>query len=132
MEPVRSSGAQEKNPTPIAQSMRLQFRRAEPYFLLSHNRMCHRLTLIALLSALSLNGSGLRAEAPQRKPLTPAEESTLKRALTDFFIAPTNKQDTWKFSDDLEKLLRGNELGVRLAAWQAFRDAPIHNALKED
>jgi len=36
------------------------------------------------------------------------------------------------FPEQLEKLLRENESAVRLAAWEAFRDAPIHEAVKQD
>jgi hypothetical protein len=66
------------------------------------------------------------------KPLASVEESNLKNALTEFFSAPTNKQEAWKFADQFEKLLRENEPAVRNAAWDAFRTAPIHDALKHD
>src|SRR5882762_10303940 len=66
------------------------------------------------------------------KPLKSSVESRLKTALTEFFTAPTNNQQTWKFSGELEKLLREGEPAVRVAAWEAFRDAPIHDAMKQD
>jgi len=66
------------------------------------------------------------------KPLAPKDEVRLQAALTAFFIAPTNQQATWKFSGSLEKLLRDNEPAVRRAAWESFRAAPIHAALRQD
>jgi pimeloyl-ACP methyl ester carboxylesterase len=65
-------------------------------------------------------------------PLKPADEAKLRKAFTDFFTAPTNRQAAWKFSGSLEKLLRSNEPAVSRVAWEAFRAAPIHNALKMD
>ena len=62
----------------------------------------------------------------------PADEAKLRKAFTEFFSAPTNRQATWKFSGSLEKLLRNNEPAVRRVAWEAYRVAPIHDALKQD
>ena len=69
---------------------------------------------------------------PVTQPLSPEDQTRLKEALTAFFTAATNEQATWKFSGNLEELLRGNEPAVRQAAWQSFRAAPIHAALKQD
>jgi hypothetical protein len=69
---------------------------------------------------------------PITKPLAPKDEAKLKQALTAFFTAPTNQQAAWKFSGSLEKLLRDNEPAVRRAAWESFRAAPIHDALRRD
>ncbi len=69
---------------------------------------------------------------PIRKPLAPKDEAKLKAALTAFFTAPTHQQTNWKFAGSLEKLLRNNEPAVRRVAWEAFRAAPIHAALKQD
>jgi hypothetical protein len=69
---------------------------------------------------------------PLAKPITPKDEAKLKQALTAFFTAPTNQQATWKFPGSLEKLLRDNELAVRRLAWESFRAAPIHDALRQD
>ncbi|HZV34654.1 MAG TPA: hypothetical protein VFB72_08795, partial [Verrucomicrobiae bacterium] len=60
------------------------------------------------------------------------DETKLKAALADFFAAPADKQATWKFSRSLEKLLRENEPAVRAIAWEAYRNAPIHDAVKKD
>lgn len=69
---------------------------------------------------------------PSAKPLKPGDEAELKKALTEFFTAPAEKQAGWKFSGSLEKLLLENESGVRQAAWEAYEDAAIHDALKQD
>jgi len=69
---------------------------------------------------------------PVTKPLPSKDETKLKAALAAFFVAPTNQQATWKFASGLEKLLRDNEPAVRRAAWEAFRAAPIHAALRQD
>ncbi len=69
---------------------------------------------------------------PITKPLKPADEAKLKQALTDFFTSPTNQQATWKFPKSLDELLRDNEPAARHAAWESFRAAPIHSALRRD
>ena len=66
------------------------------------------------------------------RPLVSSETSALKLALTKFFTAPTNVQESWKFPGQFEKLLREDEAAVRVAAWEAFRDSPIHQAIKRD
>jgi pimeloyl-ACP methyl ester carboxylesterase len=66
------------------------------------------------------------------QPLKATDEAKLRQALTEFFVAPTNRQATWKFASRLERLLKENEPAVRRVAWQAFRAAPIHDSLKED
>lgn len=65
-------------------------------------------------------------------PLAAKDEAKLKVALADFFTAPTNRQAKWKFPGGLERLLRDNEPAVRRAAWDAYRAAPIHDALRRD
>lgn len=72
------------------------------------------------------------APPPIGKPLSPRDEARLKEALTAFFTAPTNQQAAWNFSGSLEKLLGDHEPAVRRAAWESFRAAPIHDALKQD
>jgi pimeloyl-ACP methyl ester carboxylesterase len=69
---------------------------------------------------------------PVAQTLKPRDEAKLKQALTDFFTAPTNKQAAWKFSGNLEKLLRANEHAVRRVAWEAYQAAPIHEAMRTD
>lgn len=69
---------------------------------------------------------------PAAKPLSSKEEARLREALTGFFTAPTNLQATWTFPRSLEKLLRDHEPAVRRAAWECFRAAPIHDALRQD
>jgi pimeloyl-ACP methyl ester carboxylesterase len=69
---------------------------------------------------------------PEKDALKPSEEAKLRQALLDFFTAPSEKQATWKFSHSQEKLLRDHESAVRRAAWEAFKSAPIHEAMKKD
>jgi pimeloyl-ACP methyl ester carboxylesterase len=66
------------------------------------------------------------------RPLKPKDEKKLKKAFAEFFAAPAAKQDKWKFSSSLEKLLLENEPAVRQAAWEVFKTAPIHDALRTD
>lgn len=87
---------------------------------------------LALTAVWFLFGVLLLPEGVVAADLKPADETRLKQALVDYFVAPTNKQATWKFSGSLEKLLRDNEPAVRRIAWDAFRTAPIHTALKQD
>jgi pimeloyl-ACP methyl ester carboxylesterase len=65
-------------------------------------------------------------------PIKSGDEARFKRALTDYFVAPTNKQANWKFPGSLEKLLRENESAIRRIAWEAYQTAPIHEAQKQD
>src|SRR6202012_4273129 len=64
--------------------------------------------------------------------LAPKDEVKLKAALTAYFIAPADQQLKWKFPRGLESLLRENEPAVRRAASESFREAPIHEAMKND
>lgn len=69
---------------------------------------------------------------PITKPLSSRQEASLRESFTAFFTAPINLQATWEFPRSLERLLRVNEPAVRRAAWEAFRAAPIHDALRQD
>jgi len=69
---------------------------------------------------------------PINKPLAPKDEADLKEVLFAYFTAPANQQATWKFSGSLEQLLCDGEPAVRRIAWEFFRAAPIHGALKQD
>lgn len=66
------------------------------------------------------------------KPLAAKDEAKLKTALAAYFTASADQQAKWKFPRVLEKLLRDNEPAVRRAAWETFREAPIHAAMKND
>ncbi|MDF2439862.1 MAG: hypothetical protein JWN98_846 [Abditibacteriota bacterium] len=66
------------------------------------------------------------------RPLEAAAASQLKSALSKYFEAPVAQQRVWVFPAAIEKLLRTNEAAVRRLAWQAYRDAPIHAAMKAD
>ncbi len=69
---------------------------------------------------------------PVTKKLKPADEAKLKEAVTAYFTAPPNKQVSWKFSRRVENLLTQNESAVRRAVWEAYRSAPIHEAMRKD
>jgi len=69
---------------------------------------------------------------PPTKPLSPALAARLKEALADYFAAPADKQAHWAFPSNLDALLRQNEAAVRRVAWEAYRAAPIHQAMKQD
>ena len=64
--------------------------------------------------------------------LAPRDEAKLKTALTNYFTATVARQADWKFSSRLEKLLRENEPAVRQAAWDVFKNAPVHSDLEPD
>ncbi|EEF62512.1 transglutaminase domain-containing protein [Pedosphaera parvula] len=64
--------------------------------------------------------------------LKPKDQAKLKSALTDFFNASLEKQSGWKFDHSLETLLQKNEPAVRQIAWEAYRNADIHQDLKHD
>lgn len=69
--------------------------------------------------------------APEiKKPLAAKDAAALRKELGKYFAADADRQVKWKFPKRLEKLLAENEAGVRAAAWEAFRAAPIHAGLK--
>ena len=70
--------------------------------------------------------------ATEITPLKTEDEAKLKQALTEFFIAPPDKQAAWKFPGRLEKLLRENEPGVRSIAWESYKSGLPHSALRQD
>jgi pimeloyl-ACP methyl ester carboxylesterase len=72
------------------------------------------------------------ATGGQKSALSRRTTERLRRACTDYFTASTHDQQTWKFPDALERLLETDEPAVRAVTWQAFRDAPIHAALRQD
>jgi hypothetical protein len=82
--------------------------------------------------------------APQRKDVY-AENVTARyarisreklqdvaRSAKAFFTASAREQAQWKFAAHLARWLAGHEHPVRQAVWKAYRDAPIHAALKKD
>lgn len=82
--------------------------------------------------AITLPSHVCYVQASVTQALKASDEAKLKKALTDFFTAPTNKQVACQFSRSLEKLLRANEAAVRRVAWEAYQAAPIHVAMKAD
>ena len=83
-------------------------------------------------SAFTLPSQTCYAPPPVFRPLKAADQAKLRSRITDFFTAPARAQASWKFAAPLERLLKENESAVRRVAWEAFRDAPIHDRLKED
>lgn len=92
------------------------------------------------LLVVCLNNEPLRVAASQScyvsppvdRPLRARPQAKLQSALGEYFSAPAEKRAAWKFSASLEKLLKQDEPAVRRAAWEAYRNAPIHEALKRD
>jgi pimeloyl-ACP methyl ester carboxylesterase len=70
--------------------------------------------------------------APVTDSLKPDDEAKLRQALLGFFTASPEGQAAWKFPSSLEGLLGEHEPAVRRAAWEVFKSAPIHEAMKED
>jgi hypothetical protein len=64
--------------------------------------------------------------------LKPDDEAKLRQSLTGFFTASAERQSAWKFSRKEEKLLLEHEPAVRQVAWEAYKSAPIHEAMKRD
>ena len=69
---------------------------------------------------------------PIKQPLPSSQQSLLQSELAKFFSASAAGQADWKFDPLLEAILKENEPAVREAAWDAYRAAPIHAALKQD
>ena len=69
---------------------------------------------------------------PVRDALAPAQETALREALQQFFMAAPAAQADWKFDPGLEKLLRENEPAARETTWETYRTAPIHTDLRRD
>ena len=63
-------------------------------------------------------------------PLSAREAAALGKELQKYFAADAAMEAKWKFPSRLEKLLARNESAVRQVAWDAYRGAPIHAALK--
>ncbi len=92
------------------------------------------LLVVTLLDTplLALPSQVCYAPPPVDASLKPKDEARLKKALGEYFAAPVEKRVEWKFPNGLEKLLRENEPAVRRAAWEAYREAPIHDSARED
>jgi predicted esterase len=84
------------------------------------------------LITLTLAGTLAGERPPLSKRLPTKDAASLSRELSGYFAADGAKQAAWKFPARLEKLLREDEPAVRQIAWEAYRAAPIHPALKAD
>jgi hypothetical protein len=72
------------------------------------------------------------APPPVNDALKAGDDAKLRQALLGFFTAPPAQQADWKFSRGLEKLLRDHEPAVRRVAWEVYKSAPIHDAMRKD
>ncbi|MEI2726497.1 MAG: transglutaminase domain-containing protein [Verrucomicrobiota bacterium] len=70
--------------------------------------------------------------SPLIKPLPAKDTASLAKEFGKYFVADSAKQAKWKFSARQERSLGENEAAVRQIAWEAFRAAPIHIALRAD
>ena len=66
------------------------------------------------------------------RPLKAGLGTELTKALSGYFSASADQQSKWRFPVRLEALLKDNEPAVRQAAWDAYRNAPIHEAARAD
>lgn len=67
-----------------------------------------------------------------RETLKPTDAAQLNKAVAGYFAATPARQEGWKFSGRLEKLLRNDEAAVREAVWKAYQNAPIHQSTRQD
>ncbi len=92
------------------------------------------LMVLAMNETPSLTAPSMVCYVPARptNSLSFANEKKLHSALAEFFALPTGKQSKWKFSSNLEKLLRSDEALVRAAAWKAYCESPACAETKKD
>jgi hypothetical protein len=64
--------------------------------------------------------------------LTAEQAGQVEKAAREYYSATPAEQAKWHFGPTLDRLLLEGEPAVREAAWKAYRDAPIHDKLKED
>ncbi|MHB9005880.1 MAG: transglutaminase domain-containing protein [Limisphaerales bacterium] len=72
------------------------------------------------------------APVPLKTRLSAGQVKALRTALAGYFAASPEKQATWIFPASLDRRLTRDEAAVRQLAWEAYRDAPIHEALAAD
>ncbi len=70
--------------------------------------------------------------AEKKRALTPEQARQVEKAARDYYTADAAEQAKWHFDPALDRLLKESEPAVREAVWKAYRDAPIHDKLKED
>jgi hypothetical protein len=96
------------------------------------NGATDQMVTVTLLDKQPQGPSPVYALPQSVKALPARDQERLGKALTEYFTAESSKQAAWKFSHSLEKLLKQNEPAVRQAAWEAYRTAPSHAALRAD
>ncbi len=65
-------------------------------------------------------------------PLRKNESAKLQKELVAYFTAPLEKQQSWKFPTQFDRLLRANEPAVRQAVWNAYRSDSAQSAVRQD
>jgi transglutaminase-like putative cysteine protease/predicted esterase len=70
--------------------------------------------------------------ARARPGLSGEESRQVEKAAREFFAAGEARRAGWEFDARLDRLLAGHEDAVRRTAWDAYRAAPIHEAVKQD
>ncbi|HWX21754.1 MAG TPA: transglutaminase domain-containing protein [Candidatus Binatia bacterium] len=94
--------------------------------------VAEQLVTLTLAERPAAPSEACQAVSQPIKPLPTKDVASLKSALSGYFTADVARQAKWKFPARLEKLLRQNEPAVRQIAWETYRSAPIHAALKAD
>ncbi len=69
---------------------------------------------------------------PVKQPLAARDEERLRRAVSEYFVAPTNLQAAWKFGGRLERLLAENDAAVRRVVWDEFKRSPVQQPFRDD
>ncbi len=72
-------------------------------------------------------------KAPGAKRELAADEARqVEDAARAFFAAGAKERASWRFAPELDALLTRDEAAVRRAAWKAYQQAPIHDAVRKD
>jgi predicted peptidase/transglutaminase-like putative cysteine protease len=66
-----------------------------------------------------------------KSTLSETQRQQIARAAHAFFTAGPEARAKWRFDAELDALLSTDEQAVRQAVWKAYREAPIHEAEKD-
>jgi len=91
-----------------------------------------QLLTLTLPEQPTLPPAGRVGPTESAEPLAPQDAELLQAELQKYFAADDSQRAKWNFPARLERLLVRNEAAVRGLAWQVFRAAPLHPALKAD
>jgi len=81
--------------------------------------------------SLPVSSSAAQSSEPHVKA-SAIDPGTTNKSVNVGERSGTNSLVNWKLPDHLQQLLRDDEPAARRAAWETFRSAPIHEAMKED